>query len=110
MYSAGVQAYFTAAKPWPRLLLALATVASGCGGATNAKPDAFDGGFNRAALVEHLVNNLLVPIQEAFLVRANELPGVVQAYCTALDTGADATVPRAAAQIAWANAVDAWQR
>lgn len=100
--------YFTVAKTLPGLLLV--TVVSGCGGANNATPDAFDGGFNRAALVEHLVNNLLVPIQEAFAVRANELPGAVQAYCTALDAGADATMARAAAQLAWANAVDAWQR
>lgn len=107
MYSGSVLSYSTAAKTLSSLLL---TVVAGCGGESTAKPDAFDGGFNRAALVEHLVTAVLLPIQEAVVQTANVLPATVQAYCTALDAGADATAPREAAQLAWSNAVDAWQR
>lgn len=111
MYSGGVLPTPTFKKAWSTPLLATAAIVVGaCGGGTTAAPDAFDGRFNRAALVEHLVTNLLLPIQDGFVAKANELPAAVQAFCTVLEAGTDATVERKAAQLAWANAVDAWQR
>ncbi len=100
--------YFTAVKTLASTLLV--TSVAGCGGESTPEPDAFDGGFNRAALVEHLVSAVLVPIQEAFEQSAQGLPAAVQSYCTALDAGANVAMARQAAQLAWSNAVDAWQR
>jgi predicted lipoprotein len=84
-----------------------AAAASGCGGdppRTDAAPDNFD----RPAMLAHLGQHVLLPIQEAFAARAAALPPAVEAYCAALDAGSPGTTLDAA-RAAWRDAVDAWQ-
>jgi uncharacterized protein len=65
--------------------------------------------FDRRAMLAHLGNDLLLPIQADFAARAAELPVALAAHCDALDAGnGPASLP--AAQAALAGAVDSWQR
>lgn len=88
------------------LLLALVSSCSSPGGAT---PDAPDFGFDRSALLAHLSNDVLLPLQLEFATKAAALPAAIQAHCDALDAGT-ATTTLDAARAAFAGAVDAWQR
>jgi uncharacterized protein len=65
--------------------------------------------FDRRAMLAHLGNNLLLPIQADFATRAAALPVALSAHCDALDAGnGPATLP--AAQAALSAAVDSWER
>lgn len=81
----------------------------GCGGQSTPVPDAPADGFDRSALLDHLANRVLLPIQSAAAARAAALPVAIDAHCDALDAGAPgATLD--AARVAWAETIDAWQR
>lgn len=65
--------------------------------------------FDRRAMLAHLGNELLLPIQADFAARAAELPIALSAHCDALDAGnGTATLPLAQAKLA--AAVDSWER
>ena len=80
---------------------------SGCGGETN--PDAPTDNFDRSALLAHLANNVLLPIQADVAAKAALVPAPLEAHCNALDAG-DGSATLGPARAAWAAAVDAWQR
>jgi uncharacterized protein len=89
------------------LVLLAAVTAGGCDGGTPA-PDGPTDSFDRPAMLAHLGQRVLLPIQEAFATRAAALAPAVGAYCDALDAGApEATLE--AARGAFRDAVDAWQ-
>jgi uncharacterized protein len=90
------------------LLLALALVVSGCG-TPSAKPDASVDGFDRNALLAHLGEHVLLPIQAAFDSKSNALPAAIAAHCDALDAGTPAATLETA-RAAWRDAMDTWQR
>ncbi|HEX5060338.1 MAG TPA: imelysin family protein [Kofleriaceae bacterium] len=92
-------------------LAALATTASalaGCGSSDPAKADAIPDNFDRNALLAHLGEHVLLPIQATFDARANALPAAIAAYCDALDAGTPGTTLESA-RAAWREAIDAWQ-
>jgi uncharacterized protein len=88
-------------------LCALVSVAA-CGGST-PKPDAAPtDSFDRSMLLDHLANQVLLPLQTRFATVAAVLPPAIAAYCDALDRGQpDATL--ATARAAWGDTVDAWE-
>lgn len=86
--------------------VAVAAVA-GCGGGPSS-PDAAADGFDRSAMLAHLGQKVLLPIQEAFADRAAALPPAIEAYCSALDAGPPGTTLEAA-RAAWRDAMDGWQ-
>jgi len=90
----------------PTLALALASACSSPGGTA---ADAPDFGFDRAGLLAHLSNDILLPLQLDFATKAAALPPAIQAHCDALDAGAAATTLDTA-RAAFAAAIDAWQR
>jgi predicted lipoprotein len=81
----------------------------GCGGEGTRIPDAPPDAFDRSALLEHVANRLLLPIQSMAAARAGALPGAIDAHCDALDAGASGTTLDTA-RAAWADTIDAWQR
>lgn len=81
---------------------------AGCGGGDPPRADAAPDSFDRPAMLAHLGQRVLLPIQEAFAARAAEMSTAVAAYCTALDAGTPEPA-RTAARAAWGAAVDAWQ-
>lgn len=87
---------------WAALALAI-----GCGGGSTT-PDATPDNFDRAAMLAHVGAQVLLPMQETFEARAAAVPAAIEAYCDALDAGAPGAT-LAAAQLAWSDAVDAWQ-
>jgi len=64
--------------------------------------------FDRAAMLAHLAENVLLPIQETFAARASELPVAIRAHCDALDAGQPAQT-LAAARTAVDTSIDAWE-
>jgi uncharacterized protein len=82
----------------------------GCGGEGTRLPDAAPpDAFDRSALLAHLGNRLLLPIQTAAAAKAAALPVAIDAHCDALDAGAPGTTLDAA-RGAWVETMDAWQR
>lgn len=90
-------------------LSALCLLLAACGGGGDTQPDSLTDNFDRKAMLVHLANNVLLPMQAAFDARAAALPGAVTAYCDALDAG-NVGATRDAAVAAWAAAVAAWQQ
>jgi len=86
-------------------LLALVAACGGSGPGADAKaPD----GFDRSALLDHLANQVLLPVQTGFASAAGALPPALLAYCDALDRNqVEGTL--ATARTAWASAIDAWE-
>lgn len=80
-----------------------------CGGGSTPAADAPGDDVDRRALLAHLGANVLLPIHEAFAARAAALPPAIAAYCDALDAGQPGTT-REAAQAAWRDAMDVWER
>jgi predicted lipoprotein len=81
-----------------------------CGKSTiDPTPDSVPDGFDRNALLAHLSNDIILPIQTTAAQSANALPAALDAHCVALDTGGDVTATRAAARAAWVAATDTWQ-
>jgi len=88
--------------------LGLGFVVAACGndpGKADAPPT---DDFDRAAMLAHLAENVLLPIQETFAARAGELPAAIRAHCDALDAGQPAQT-LAAARGALNASIDAWQ-
>src|SRR5688572_12284657 len=86
----------------------LVLVACGSGSSLPA-PDAAPEGFDRTALLDHLANDVLLPIQLRAAEEAAALPAAIDAYCDALDAGTLGDTSQAA-RTAWAETMDAWQR
>ena len=80
-----------------------------CGGDPSTRPDAPPDNFDRSALLAHLSNQVLLPIQSAFAARAAALPAAIDAYCDALDAGPPGPTLDAA-RLAWRDAMDGWER
>lgn len=93
-----------------RLACTLAvTAVAGCSSGSSGPKPPDDELFDRRAMLAHLGNDLLLPIQADFAARAAELPVALSAHCEALDAGAGAaTLPAAQAKLA--AALDSWQR
>jgi uncharacterized protein len=86
------------------LYLVLVTACSGPAATSDAPAD----GFDRSALLGHLANQVLSPLQTRFAGEAARVAPAIAAHCDALDQGqGDATL--APARAAWASAMDAWQ-
>jgi predicted lipoprotein len=85
-----------------------AVLAAGCGGGGPPSPDGPADSFDRPAMLAHLGQRVLLPIQEAFATRAAALAPAVGAYCDALDAGTPGTTLETA-RAAFRDAVDAWQ-
>ena len=81
----------------------------GCGNESSRSPDATPDGFDRTALLEHLANRVLLPMQTTVAAKATALPAAIDAHCDALDAGTPGTTVDAA-RTAWAETIDAWQR
>jgi predicted lipoprotein len=88
----------------------LAIAVAACGGGDPPDPDARPDSFDRRAMLAHLANDVLLPIQADAADAGAALPGAIDAYCDALDAAGDPTAPLAAARDAWRGAIDAWQR
>ena len=84
-----------------------AAAASGCGGGSTTA-DAMTDSFDRPAMLAHLGQRVLLPIQETFAERAAALAPAVESYCAALDAGSPGATLEAA-RAAFRDAVDAWQ-
>jgi predicted lipoprotein len=83
-------------------------VACGGGGST-ARPDAPPtDGFDRNQMLDHLANQVLLPLQLQFATAAAGVAPAIVAYCDALDQATPGTTLEAA-RAAWATAVDAWE-
>src|SRR5688572_28678071 len=87
------------------LLVVIACNGNGSMPPADATPDEFD----RAALLDHLATKVLLPLQATVATKAAALPGALDAYCDALDSGTPGTTLDAA-RLAWADTMDAWQR
>ncbi len=66
-------------------VLAMATL--GCGGGTPATPDAPNDGFDRNAMLAHLVDSVLLPIQADLATQTTALTAAIETYCDQLDAG-----------------------
>jgi predicted lipoprotein len=88
--------------------LAVAGAACGNGGGGGTEIDAQPDGFDRLALLER-VGAHVDANYAAFATESAELATAVTAWCAALG-GTDADATRAAAQQAWRDAIDVWQR
>jgi uncharacterized protein len=92
-----------------RIALCALLATAACGGGASDKPDAAPpDGFDRRAMLDHLANQVLLPVHTGFAAVAAQLPPALTAYCDALDAGTPGTT-RETARAAWASAVDAWQ-
>lgn len=91
-----------------RFASALLLVAA-CGNDPGKEPDAPSDGFDRAGMLAHLAENVLLPIQATFATRAAALPAAISAHCDALDAGQPAATLDAA-RAATTDAIDAWER
>jgi predicted lipoprotein len=91
-----------------RFALVAVLAVAGCGSSdpgADAKPsDSFD----RSALLDHLANQVLLPVQTGFAAAAEALPAAVTAYCDALDRNQPGATLEAA-RAAWGAAIDAWE-
>jgi predicted lipoprotein len=84
------------------------TAVAACGSDSSPQPPSEEL-FDRRAMLAHLGNELLLPIQADFAARSAELPIALSAHCDALDAGTStSTLPVAQAKLS--GAVDAWQR
>lgn len=95
----------------PASVATLALLGAGLAACGNdpVRSDAPDVNFDRNALLAHLANNVLLPIQADVDAKAAPLPAAIEAYCDALDAGSVGTT-REAALAVWADTVDAWQK
>ncbi len=90
-----------------RIALCALVSTAACGGSP-ATPDGTPDGFDRSMLLEHLANQVLLPLQTRFTTVAALLPPAIAAHCDALDRGQpDATLE--SARTAWSDAIDAWE-
>lgn len=86
----------------------LALCVAACGSEPNGVDAPPTDDFDRAAMLAHLAEHVLLPIQEAFAARAAELPAAIRAHCEALDAGQPAQT-LASAHAAVNASIDAWE-
>jgi predicted lipoprotein len=86
---------------------ALVLVAA-CGNDPGKAPDATTDDFDRSAMLAHLAENVLLPIQATFATRAAALPAAIAAHCDALDAGQPGATLETA-RTATGAAIDAWE-
>ncbi len=88
--------------------LALCVALAGCssGGTSHDAPPTDD--FDRTALLVHLTDHLLVPLQDQAAQKAGALPAAIAAHCDALDAATTGTTLETA-RSAWVAAMDAWE-
>lgn len=86
----------------------VALVACSDGGTTKADAFVPTDDFDRRAMLTHLANNVLLPIQADVAAKAALLPPAILAYCDALDGGTPGNTLDAA-HTALGVAIDSWQ-
>ncbi len=91
-----------------RFVSALLLVAA-CGNEPGRDIDAPPDGFDRAGMLAHLAEHVLLPLQVTFATRAASLPAAISAHCDGLDAGQPAATLDAA-RAATTDAIDAWER
>lgn len=91
-----------------RFASALLLVAA-CGNEPGKGIDAPTDDFDRSAMLAHLAEHVLLPIQATFATRAGAVPAAISAHCDALDAGQPAATLDAA-RAATSAAIDAWER
>ena len=87
----------------------LALCVAACGSEPGSAIDAPTDDFDRAGMLAHLAEHVLLPIQATFATRAAALPAAIAAHCDALDAGQPATTLEAA-RAAGNATIDAWER
>lgn len=87
----------------------LALCVAACGSEPGSASDAPTDGFDRAGMLAHLAEHVLLPIQATFATRAAAVPAAIAAHCDALDAGQPAATLEAA-RAAGNAAIDAWER
>jgi predicted lipoprotein len=98
-------------SPWLASASLGFVLAAGCTSTTgDPEPDPA-GDFDRVALVENLADTVMLPAMDSFVARAEALQTATTAWrAAALADVAASADERAAAQTAWLEARDAWQR
>ena len=91
-----------------RVASALLLVAA-CGNEPGKALDAPTDGFDRSAMLAHLAEHVLLPIQATFATRAAMLPSAIRTHCDALDAGQPAATLETARD-AFTATIDAWER
>ncbi len=86
-----------------------AVLVAACSSEPGQGIDAATDDFDRAGMLAHLSEHVLLPIQATFAQRAAALPAAIEAHCNALDAGQSATTLDAA-RVATTAAIDSWQR
>ncbi len=97
------------ARAFSAAALALVAGLGACGNSSSKPPPTDDDLFDRRAMLAHLGDKLLLPMQEDFAARAAELVPVLSAHCDALDSGSGAAT-RPALDASLAATFDSWQR
>lgn len=92
------------------LALAVALAVAACGSGGDPPVDGVPDSFDRRALLTHLANDVLLPIQREVADAASALPTAIDAHCDVLDAAGDPTASLAAMRDAWRTAAVAWQR
>jgi len=87
----------------------LALLVAACGNEPGQGIDASTDDFDRSAMLAHLAEHVLLPIQASFATRAAALPAAISAYCDTLDAGPPSGTLDAA-RAATTAAIDAWER
>lgn len=101
-------------RPLCELAVAAVVALVACGGDSGGPgpdpddPDAAGADFDRAALLENIGTNIVLPVYERFATDVTALGAAIGDYCTALET-ADEAARRTDARTAYATAMDTWQ-
>ncbi len=95
-----------------RLPFAATALVAACSGGGGAKSDAPNVNFDRNALLAHLANNILLPIQAEVVAKTASLPDALESYCVALDVASPGAIQSARAKVdeEWRFSIDAWER
>lgn len=88
-------------------LLGLVNLQCG-GGGDDGPPDATPINFDRAGMISHIGENVVIPTFEQFRDDADALSTAVAAYCAAVGTANEATA-LAEARSTWRAAMSSWQ-
>jgi len=91
---------------WTTALGAVVGAALACGESDGGGPPDLAPGFDRSTLLASVADRVIVPTYTEFVDRADDLRAATAAWAEAPDDAAR----RAAAQRAWEDAADVWQR
>lgn len=94
----------------PLALCGALLLGGGCGGdgGDSSRPDASVISFDRAAMLQNVGENIVLPVYRDFDSKADSLATAVDAHCAALGTAGETTALEAA-QAAWREVASAWQ-